>query len=221
MAPDVNRAIAAYLQKIHTKLVFPVVIEKGAKNYRPDRLVLFQEVLMRAYLRSISIFRHPCTADGDCESGKCINGKCGDLVVGPVSLTGIECQADEDCKQTEKCILGECVPKPIETAFGAVEIQPVYGPELKRAFEEYSGRIYQVLTNGLAEQPRKLESVRNVLMQTYAEAAFAGGTPRGKCDEILNCEDGKWCVQGICVEIPFRLVFAGFPPPRPDPWTKS
>ena len=222
MAADVNQAIAAYLQKIHTKLVFPVVIKKGAKNYRPDRLVLFQEMAMRGYLRAVSLFRRPCTKDGDCESGKCIEGKCGDLVIGPLNLAGgIECMRDQDCQQTEKCINGECVPTPFEIWWVAENYQPSYGAEVIQAFEEYSGRIYEVLAHGLAQNPRQLESVRNVLMAMYADAAIAAGTPRSNCEEAGGCEDGMWCVSGICVPVPFRLVFKGINVSRPEAWTKS
>ena len=222
MASDVNQAIAEYLQRIHTKVVFPVVIEKGSKNYRPDRLVMFQEMSTRAYLRAITLFRRPCKADGDCESGKCVNGKCGDLVVGPVNLSaGFECMRNQDCLQTERCIDGECVPTPFIVEFAAVNVRPSYGPELIRAFEKYSGRIYEVLAHGLAEQPAAIIGVRAVLTQMYADAVIAAGTLDEKCERNCDCDETKVCVDGICVPIPFRLVFRGIDVARADPWTKS
>ena len=219
MATDVNQAIAAYLQKIHTKLVFPVVIEKGSKNYRPDRLVLFQEAAMRAYLRAVTLFRQPCKADCECESGKCVNGKCGDLVVGPLTLQGgFECMRSQDCQQTERCIDGECVPQPWLHEYVSPDEKPSYGAEVIRAFEDYSNRIYDVLTNGLTENPRTLQGVRTVLLQMYADAAIAGGAARGNCEGADACRDGEWCVDGMCVPIPFRLGFKSLTIPRPDPW---
>jgi hypothetical protein len=220
MASDVNQAIAAYLEKIHKEVIFPVIIKKSAKVYRPDRLVLFQEGMMRGLLHAVTLFRPSCKSDADCASGKCINGKCGS-VVKPLSLEAIECTGPGDCRQTELCIDGECVPSMMSLVFQPAAAQPAYGAEVTRAFEQYSGRIYEALTSGLAENPRQLNGVRNVLMQMYADAAIAAGSPRGKCEEQGGCEDGKWCVAGICVPVPFRLVFQDIRIAQPDPWKQS
>ena len=216
MAADVNQAIAAYLERIHKEVIFPVVIKKQAKVYRPDRLVLFEKGMMRGLLHATTLFMPPCSGNEDCASGKCIGGKCASLTK-PLSLEVIECQDDDDCDQTEECVEGRCVRKMMNVVFLPVEYQPAYGAEVIRAFEEYSGKIYDALTSGLAENPRKLKGVRNVLMRMYADAAIAAGATRGNCDAD-NCKDGTWCVDGICVPIPYRLGFQGINVPRPEPW---
>lgn len=211
MAEDVKQAIARYLKKIHDELVRPVILEAPSKQYRPDRLVLFQEVLMRSHFRSVSLFRG--------RSSGSARSKGRSLSAGAIRLTGMECQADEDCNENEKCIYGECVPIPFDLAFAPVSAPPSYGDEVNRAFEAYSARIAEVLINGLAKHPKRLSSVRNELMRTYAEAATAAGAPRSKCEETQTCDDGKWCVDGVCVEIPFRLVFRPISGSRPKPRT--
>jgi len=190
-------------------LVRPTVLEPSSKQYRPDRLVLFQAVFMRAYFRSVSIFRRPRKSDSR------------DVPIGEMRLSSMECQADEDCNPNEKCIWGECVPIPFDVEFAPVGAPPSYGDEVRRAFESYSARINEVLANGLARNPRRLEGVRNELMRMYAEAAVVAGTARAKCEESQTCEDGKWCVDGICVDIPFRLVFRRLPGSKPKPKTKN
>jgi len=216
MAEDVNQSIARYLQKIHDELVRPVILDRSSKQYRPDRLIAFQEVLMRAHLRAASLFKRPAKAEADCG---CAGANAKSATV--LSLSSIECQADEDCNENEKCIYGECVPIPFGIEFAPVGAPPSYGEEVSRAWEDYSARIYQVLVNGLAANPRRLASVRDELMRMYAEAALAGGAVRTKCEETHACEDGKWCVEGICVPIPFRLVFRRLPGSRPEPWNNK
>jgi hypothetical protein len=69
-----------------------------------------------------------CTIDADCESGRCQNGVCS---------TG-ECDGDDDCRDNEVCVFGECTPdssfectadqhpiidiNPAEVDFGAVAV---------------------------------------------------------------------------------------------------
>ena len=201
MAEDVTQSIAQYLQKIHDELVRPVILDRSSNQYRPDRLISFQEVLMRAHFRATSLFKRPAQADKGATA---------------MQLGSMECQADEDCNENEKCIYGECVPIPFGIEFAPVDAQPSYGDEVSRAWADYSERTYQVLVNGLAANPRRLANVRDELMRMYAEAALAGGAVRSKCDETNACEDGQGCVKGICVPIPFRLVFRRLPGARPD-----
>lgn len=198
MAEDVKQAIARYLKKIHEELVRPVLLEASGKKYRPDRLVLFQEAFMRSYFRSESLFKKSVKA-----------------------ASAMECQADEDCNPNEKCIYGECVPIPFDLEFAPADAQTSYGAEVSRAFEEYSARIHQILVNGLAKHPRRLARVRNELMRLYAEAAIAAGTVPTKGESHQVCDDGKWSVEGICVDVPFRLVFRRLPDARPAPRPKK
>ena len=111
--------------------------------------------------------------------------------------------------------------QPFGLEFAPVDAQPAYGDEVSRAWEEYSARIYQTLVQGLASKPRQLEAVRNELMRMYAEAAIAGGAVRTRCEETRSCADGQWCVDGLCVPVPFRLVFRGLPAARPEAWGKK
>lgn len=219
MAEDVNQAIASYLKKIHDDFARPVILERSGKQYRPDRLVLFQEVLVHAYFRSASLFKRPAKADDDCGCSDSAKAKSAASSIHAMSI-GMECQADEDCHENEKCIYGECVPIPFDVEFAPLNAQPSYGDEVTRAWEDYSARIYEVLVNGLAKNPRRLAAVRNELMRMYAAAAAAAGAPRTKCDET-PCEEGKWCVDGICVPIPFRLVFKRATGARPDAWPRK
>jgi len=209
VAEDVNQAIARYLKKIHDEVLRPVVLEPSSQQYRPDRLVLFQEVFMRSYFRSVSLFRRPRKSNSR------------NVPIGAMRLSTMECQADEDCNDNEKCIYGECVPIPFDVEFAPISAPPSYGDEVPRAFESYSARINELLANGLARNPRRLEGVRNELMRLYAEAALAAGTARDKCEETHTCEDGQWCVAGICVDIPFRLVFRPLSGSRPKPRAKK
>src|SRR5690349_25167597 len=98
MAEDINQAIARYLQRIHDELVRPVILERSSKQYRPDRLVLFQEVSMRAFFRAASLFKP--AGEHDCKCGTNDKSAAGGAVRA-LSLGSVECQAVEASEPNE------------------------------------------------------------------------------------------------------------------------
>lgn len=231
MAVDVNQAIADYLRSIHEKFIWPVVIwpDKSLAKFRPDRLVFFGDILAKAHLAAIRVFRRPCTTDADCNGNeRCVQCKCAPIPENPRTSVNVnsgfstlqECQDDFDCPQRHRCIDGECVPTPFGLVFGPLDAVPSYDREVADACEAYSRQIYSILANGLAEKPGKLAAVRNMLVSMYAEAARAAGVSLKACDASFDCNDAEVCVDGACVPVPFRLVFQGYVP-QPAPWVRT
>jgi hypothetical protein len=120
------------------------------------------------------------------------------------SLTG--CQKDDDCAQDELCLDGVCTPVGVNFSFAAVNEVPQYDDDLRDELLDYYRRILAVLVNGLAAKPAKLGAVRDLLLETYAQALKISGTKCKPCMASGDCPDGEVCIDGVCVPIPFRLV---------------
>jgi hypothetical protein len=234
MAGDVNGAIAKYLQLIQESVIWPALAPSDGKTakqgggippaLRPDKLALFRDVLIKAYRRFVVVFEPVtgCVDDDDCDqTERCRKGVCTPIsgvesVEG--SREGSRCVDDDDCDQTERCIKGVCVPIPFDLGFAEVSAPPTIDMSLRQAMEVHWARIHEVITKGLAADGSKLETVRDRLMQTYAEAAAVAGQGLTECKSGTGCSDVEACVNGFCVPIPFRLVFKARGGPLPAPW---
>jgi hypothetical protein len=228
---DTLANIADYFRLIHTQLIWPTVGGKSAggtkgktvPKLRPDRLVLFQRELMKTHSKAVAVFAarlRRCTTNDDCEQDEeCKDGFCvppppdGSSAVAADAQT---CTTNGDCEQDEECIGGFCTPPPFPVGWAPVNDVPTYGDALQVVLEAYYGKIYRILVGGMARNPGKLAAVRTVLMEMYAGMAKASAVKLPTCDENDDCEEGFACVNGVCVPIPFRLVFRA--PGEPIPW---
>lgn len=215
MAAHVHTAIEEYLDRIHREFIWPTVAPaKGRKAPAPDKLDLFQKVLMELYARAVRLKlppRTPCLGHGDCaQTERCVNGSCvpgSSVSTGVTSaVEGFTCLDSGDCKQDEICIGGLCIPRPTDMSFASVNEVPQYGEELRDELLEYYRRILAMLVNVLGPKPSALGEVRDILMQAYARVAKIAGPKWKSCETNSDCADGEVCVEGVCVPVPFRLV---------------
>ena len=98
-------------------------------------------------------------------------------------------------------------------SFATVNEIPQYGDDLRDELLEYYRRILAVLVNALGRTPSNLGTVRDILTQAYAGAAKIAGSKVKACEANGDCADGEVCVEGVCVPVPFRLVYR----PRKSP----
>jgi hypothetical protein len=186
--------------------------------------VYFTELMMITYRKSALLFdpvpvARRCETNDDCEEDEeCIKGVCtpiAELPLAELSWFGQRCQTNDECEQDEECIMGRCVPivggglDP-----GALATGPIYDDRLSKALEAYLHRLQNVMFKSLVIDPRTLPQVRHHLMEFYAAAAKIAGKKLTPCDGPAGCPDGSACVNGVCVPVPFRLVFKpSFPRP--------
>ena len=233
MAPGVYSAISDYLTRMHRELIWPTIganpsgkkagsgrsqpsaLSLPTPRFNPDKLARFRFSLMSMHANAYSTFYRviprPCNSNDDCQQGEeCRDGVC--VPVGSNSFSdssGRPCRNNDDCQQGEECIDGVCTPVPHNLVFGAVSDVPDYSKshELKVALANYYDEIARILIAGLAKHPERIVAVRRVLMHGYAACCEVAGTSWGACRANGDCEEGFECIDGICVPIPFRLVF--------------
>lgn len=211
MAVTAFEAIEEYLNRIHRDFIWPTVAppSRGKKAAAPDKLALFNRVLMQTYADAARMFQpamRRCQTDSQCpQDHTCIDGKCVPFSPRLASLTA--CTKDDDCAQDELCIDGFCTPIGVNFSFAAVNEVPSYGDDLRDELLEYYRRILAVLINGLSAKPARLGAVRDLLTHTYARSAKIAGAKCKPCNANGDCMDGEICVEGICVPVPFRLVY--------------
>lgn len=213
MAEQPFAAIEEYFQRMHREFIWPTVApaSRGKKAVAPDKLELFQVVLMQTYAGAVSLFQpgaRTCRTDSDCpQDCQCKNGQCVPVRATPQALSARVCQIDDDCAQDELCISGVCTPPPSSLRFAGTNQVPQYGDELRDELLDYYRRILAILVTGLGRKPSKLSAVRNLLMQAYAQNAKIASAKWKPCSSNGDCADGEVCVDGVCVPVPFRLVF--------------
>ena len=226
MAPGVYSAISEYLDRMHDEIIWPSLAGKKAKKstsnasgpvlptpaLRPDRLVSFQRVLMNMHAKSVILFQPApsrCMTNDDCgENEECRDGVCVPRWAPNVMSSGKPCTSPDDCDdQKEDCVAGVCTPRMGALDFGAVSQVPDYSSsnELKQALSAYYEKIAGRLVGGLATHPNRIAAVREILVQGCADCCKVAGIGL-PCDSV-GCPDAWTCVNGICVPIPFRLVF--------------
>ena len=215
MATTAFAAIRAYLDLIHTEFIWPTVAppSKGKKAPGPDKLVRFHRVLMETYVKAVKLFDpgvRECRTNDQCAPGEtCVSGKC--VPTRPsgraASLTLKHCTGPDDCEQDELCIDFVCVPIGINFSLAALNDVPTYGENLREELLEYYHRILAVLVGGLAKKPSRLGAARDLLTEAYAQAWKIAGTKTKACNANGDCADGEVCIDGVCVPVPFRLVF--------------
>jgi hypothetical protein len=207
---NVYGEIADYLETIQTTFIWPALVSKDGKKPGPrtDSLVTFSRLMMSTHAKGSLMLDRGCVTNNDCDQDEeCVKGVCMPAGTTTSSFAGSGCRTNNDCDQDEECVDGICTPilgGGFEPA--AVANVPFYDGRVKEAFESYFGRIHLVLTKVLAEDPRKLPGVREVLMELYAGAAGTVGSKLPECTRAGDCPDGSACVGGHCVPVPFRLV---------------